>query len=361
MKCGILLPADGEKFDPLVHIDLDICTVTIDAWITNKAMKNYSTSNWNWVRDLIRRVPLWHSYWRVDLSLGDEIWVGKCDKGPTPIPPSPAFSMPMVPIAPWVSSLDRDLAVPTFECENCTASFNTARGLVRHCQVEHDNKSLWESQYANHQEQDTTAMAFWDTTCYECGKVFHCLRKLTEHRASGIHTDAPRYVCSECGAKFDDSAHLERHMASHTDARPLVCDVCGKDFKTLDNLRYHQIVHTSEKRFKCDDCDKTFKRKEALVLHRKDAHPEEEIDGTCDKCGKVFESLSKLRWHISTDHSEKNKFECDKCDRKFSFKTQLDKHLASHSETKSFVCNLCSAAYKRKDHLTRHMKNSHGA
>ncbi|PTB50963.1 hypothetical protein M431DRAFT_65702, partial [Trichoderma harzianum CBS 226.95] len=52
--------------------------------------------------------------------------------------------------------------------------------------------------------------------------------------------DAPRYVCTECGAKFDSSTHLERRKASHKDDRPWVCEICGKDFKLLDNLRYHQ-------------------------------------------------------------------------------------------------------------------------
>lgn len=362
MKCGILLPADGEKFDPLVHIDLDKCTVTIDTWMTNKAMSNYSTDDWSSVRDLISRVPEWHSYWRLDLSLGNGIWKGKSDMTITPIPPSPSFSMPLVPVEPWVSSFGEDDTVALYACEECAATFHTARYLVDHCRLQHSKKDLPEPKYANGQDQDAVVSAHWSKTCADCGSTYSTRRRLREHYASGIHTDAPRYVCTECGAKFDNSTHLERHKASHKDDRPWVCEVCEKDFKTQDNLRYHQLwVHTDEKSFPCEDCDKSFKRKEALVLHRKDAHPEEEIDGTCDKCGKVFESLSKLRWHISTDHNDKDKFECDKCDRKFDFKTQLDKHLLSHSETKSFVCNLCSAAYKRKDHLTRHMKNSHGA
>ncbi|QYT05105.1 hypothetical protein H0G86_012001 [Trichoderma simmonsii] len=143
--------------------------------------------------------------------------------------------------------------------------------LVNHCRLEHADKDLPRPKYANDQEQDAVVMAYWD-----------------------------RYVCTECGYRFRDSSHFERHKASHKDDRPWVCEICGKDVKLLDNSRYHQTwVHTDEKPFPCEDCDKSSKRKEALVLHRKHAHLEEEIDGTCDKCGKVFESLSKLRWHIS--------------------------------------------------------------
>lgn len=189
----------------------------------------------------------------------------------TPIPPSPSFNMRMAPMEPWVSSSGQDDAVALYECEECAATFHTARYLVDHCRLQHRKKDLPEPKYANGQEQDAAVMAYWD-----------------------------RYVCTECGYRFSDSGHFERHKAWHKDDRPWVCEICRKDFKLLNNLRYHQTwIHTDEKPFPCEDCDKSFKRKEALVLHRKDAHPEAEIDGTCDKCGKVFESLSKLHWHIS--------------------------------------------------------------
>ncbi|KAL6825433.1 hypothetical protein J3E69DRAFT_366034 [Trichoderma sp. SZMC 28015] len=142
--------------------------------------------------------------------------------------------------------IGNDIAA-SYKCEECAATFHTARYLVNHCRLEHADKDLPRPEFANDQEQDAAVMAYWD-----------------------------RYVCTECGYRFSDSGHFERHKAWHKDDRPWTW------------------ILTDEKPFPCEDCNKSFKRKEALVLHRKDAHLEAEIDGTCDKCGKVFESLSKL-------------------------------------------------------------------
>ncbi|UKZ61460.1 uncharacterized protein TrAtP1_002726 [Trichoderma atroviride] len=78
MLLGIKL-TNGEPFDPLVHIDLEGCTVTIDTWATNKTMYNYSSMDWEPLRRLISLVPLSHSYWDVDPTLGDEVWKGAWD------------------------------------------------------------------------------------------------------------------------------------------------------------------------------------------------------------------------------------------------------------------------------------------
>ncbi|KAM0512861.1 hypothetical protein ACHAPE_008495 [Trichoderma viride] len=92
---------DHGPFDPLVHIDLEGCTVTIDTWVTNNTMRNYSTMDWDSIRKLISKVPLSHSYWDVDPTLGDEMWMGEWDRTIKPVaPPSPAFRMFLEPFRP---------------------------------------------------------------------------------------------------------------------------------------------------------------------------------------------------------------------------------------------------------------------
>lgn len=166
MKCG-LLTADSEEFDPLTHIDLDKCTMTIDSWTTNKAMNNYSTLDTSSVRRLLSNVPICHSHWRVDLALGDTVWVGVSDQTIKPIPPSPAFSVPLVPIAPWISSVDNNMA-PLFKCEHCRTKFDTAGCLMNHCRLEHGERL---DEPANETQDPDAATAYWDT---KCGKEFVC-------------------------------------------------------------------------------------------------------------------------------------------------------------------------------------------
>jgi hypothetical protein len=38
---------NGDPFDPLVHIDLECCTVVIDTWATKKGMSSYPMIEWD--------------------------------------------------------------------------------------------------------------------------------------------------------------------------------------------------------------------------------------------------------------------------------------------------------------------------
>ncbi|PNP39781.1 hypothetical protein TGAMA5MH_08300 [Trichoderma gamsii] len=68
-------------------------------------MYNYSSMDWNPLRKLTSKVPISHSYWDVDPTFGDKLWMGEWDRTITPVaPPSPSFNMLLVPIDPWLFS-----------------------------------------------------------------------------------------------------------------------------------------------------------------------------------------------------------------------------------------------------------------
>ncbi|RSL44169.1 hypothetical protein CEP54_014794 [Fusarium duplospermum] len=75
MKLG-QTTASGEVFDPVNDIDLTKSTVELDTWFTNRAMRNFATADWEAIRKALAAIPLHHSFWRVDLALGDTIWKG---------------------------------------------------------------------------------------------------------------------------------------------------------------------------------------------------------------------------------------------------------------------------------------------
>ena len=44
------------------------------------------------------------------------------------------------------------------------------------------------------------------------------------------------------------------------------------------------------------------------------------------------------------------------CDKKFTSKFKLKRHILIHSQTKTFTCDTCHRAFRRKDHLKNHEK-----
>ncbi|KAL7930738.1 hypothetical protein V8C35DRAFT_312099 [Trichoderma chlorosporum] len=232
MKLG-LVPTNGEAFDPLVHMDFDQCTVTIDTWCTNKAMGNYATADWKLVRSHLSKVPLWHSYWHVDLSLGNSIWEpGHWDQTITPIAPlPPALNIPLVPIDNWI--LDDNSPVQglnEFQCGECTERSKTPGLLIRHYQLEHVGGGLAIREEVD--VPDEAADMYWDNTCDECGESFTLRRILEHHKRRHRDLEEGRYAYKVCGKKFYLKNKFDRHGASRVEDRPFKCDECEETFKT---------------------------------------------------------------------------------------------------------------------------------
>ena len=74
----------------------------------------------------------------------------------------------------------------------------------------------------------------------------------------------------------------------------------------------------------------------------------------CDICNKLFSNKSNLRKHIKSVH-EKIKFKCEICDKELSRKDELQRHkLSVHSKNIEFKCIVCERKFSRKDNLLAH-------
>ncbi|KAK1239515.1 hypothetical protein MKX07_009003 [Trichoderma sp. CBMAI-0711] len=155
MMLGLKVP-DLERFDPLRHIDLSQRTVELDAWLTNSAMGNNNAADWDSIRTLLRRVPLRHSFWRVDERLGDRIWNGSQTPSLRPVPPSPAFAMPLLPIDDWLNGADQGV----LQQQCCGEQFSTIGLLLRHCQERHSYSESPTLRDAVNPDQDDLLKAY---------------------------------------------------------------------------------------------------------------------------------------------------------------------------------------------------------
>ena len=78
----------------------------------------------------------------------------------------------------------------------------------------------------------------------------------------------------------------------------------------------------------------------------------------CEKCDKYYTYKCDLKKHIQSAH-EGIKFPCNNCGYKATHKQALLRHIKSIHEGIKFPCDLCGYKATRKDHLYAHEKNKH--
>jgi len=85
--------------------------------------------------------------------------------------------------------------------------------------------------------------------------------------------------------------------------------------------------HKKEKLYTCEKCDKQFTFKRALTRHVASIHDGMVVE--CDLCGKKFNQIDNLRRHKQTIH-EGVRYNCELCDYKATKKEYLRTHNEKH-------------------------------
>ena len=130
----------------------------------------------------------------------------------------------------------------------------------------------------------------------------------------------------------DPLSHSKDDIKIKIENKSLECEKCGKMFDALKKLKNHiKNIHNEKKEFKCEECGKIFSRRDYLRDHVKTVH--EGIKQKCGMCEKEYGRLSHLRDHIRTVHEgQKVLHDCEECDKKFSSKVNLKSHIANVHE-----------------------------
>ena len=111
-----------------------------------------------------------------------------------------------------------------------------------------------------------------------------------------------------------------------------------------------------EGRYNCDKCEKSFTRKSDLTRHIQSVH--DKIRYNCNQCNKSFSEKGTLQKHIKSAH-EKVRYNCKKCDKSFSRKTYLKAHIQAEHENVRYNCDKCEKSFSQKTDLNRHIKSVH--
>ncbi|XP_046408702.1 zinc finger protein 182-like isoform X1 [Ischnura elegans] len=110
---------------------------------------------------------------------------------------------------------------------------------------------------------------------------------------------------------------------------------------------------TAKKSYSCSECEKVFSEKSILVRHIR-THTKKKLY-SCSECEKSFSQKSYLVRHIRT-HTKEKRYSCNECDKAFSHKNTLVGHIRTHTKEKPFSCGECDKSFSIKSNLICHMR-----
>ena len=168
--------------------------------------------------------------------------------------------------------------------------------------------------------------------CDICHKRYSYRKSLRNHKR--IHTDRNPYKCNICDKEFYKSNELKRHKRTHTGEKPFECNICGKKIALRSNFKKHERTHTGEKPFECKFCAQTFSQIAPLRNHERSHHSAPKLKCTWNGCTAEFNSFPSRLQHIKAHH-DPSPYHCDKCDRKYKLKRDLDHHKRKHQIMKT--------------------------
>nr|XP_034837894.1 zinc finger protein 98-like [Maniola hyperantus] len=189
--------------------------------------------------------------------------------------------------------------------------------------------------------------------CHLCSQTFQSFFLLNKHMS--VHYS--NAVCDSCGKGFLSYQRLITHMESHKNGT-YPCEKCKKIFPSISKLKYHDDkIHgklAKAKLAKCHKCLERFEHHYEKVNHLKDVHGVS-FTYACDTCNLVFKTRHSLSMHVIKYHTQN--IICEICRKTFSERCHLKKHMAIHTQERNYVCPICKKSYRYEKTLKQHLKS----
>ena len=175
----------------------------------------------------------------------------------------------------------------------------------------------------------------------------------------------PSYSCQKCGKVFQRKIYATKHCR---EKYPWKCSRCGQLIAQSQNINRHKrrcentkkrVSKTKGRVFSCDICDKSYTFKCNLERHLAQIHEvSKEATITCDVSSCNFRTNKKdqLKRHWTLVHSEKAKIACTLCSMEFRSDSGFKKHIL---EIHRIECNYCEESFPNTNMLDRHRQRVH--
>ena len=188
--------------------------------------------------------------------------------------------------------------------------------------------------------------------CGQCKVVYETGPQLLEHLEQ---IKRAKIKCLPCHLVFEDRKDLMNHRRKDhpADLLRLKYDPDGEVIDEPEVIDEKVYLPNAIGEYVCDFCDRAFTEKDMLMKHLTchfDEKPHE-----CLECGKKFHKANQLREHKKR-HFEEGNFQCNFCNKKFFSPNKLREHLRVHTGEAPLKCNICGKGFKRHSNLSEHKK-----
>lgn len=104
----------------------------------------------------------------------------------------------------------------------------------------------------------------------------------------------------------------------HNPERLYVCEKCGRTFPDITRLKSHvHYEHAEHEPQQCSECNKWYPSKLALNEHARNLHMNTDLEYRCQTCGFVSTTARALRRHERFNHEMERKYKCTMCEKGF--------------------------------------------
>ena len=139
----------------------------------------------------------------------------------------------------------------------------------------------------------------------------------------------------------------------------------SKIFKFESLIQFAEIMKMNHRGIECLNCGEFVSGKLEMIVHVSVCVLGDSLVSSNQENSKEDESFSSKKLicyedaepKLGSNLMEEKVFKCRMCDKTFSRKLTLTRHMQTHSDEKPFPCHICGKRLSRKDVLMLHLKS----
>ena len=201
--------------------------------------------------------------------------------------------------------------------------------------------------------------------CNVCDKSFTFRTNLDRHNKD-VHKELKKFTCGrgKCPKKFSRNHNFRRHVKGHYNK------IKSSEGAYVPTTKKDKAPSTSRKPLiRCKGCQWQGKSLRGHLRARSPCQKFYDMD-LLEQCAKEVKKNRQAQWESSNRKKRTERMKqmkanpstkssthtCNICDRVFSFKSALDRHISDvHKELKRFPCPKCPQYFSRQVNMQRHL------